>query len=123
MAEGWGRRRRSPTPHDRGLPARGRDLTLLSNVFLHHVLDEWFENEVRPRLRGDCTLVRFADDAVMAFDNIVDAQRVLAVLGKRLARFGLTLHPDKTRIVDFRPLAKATHAIRRRMGPASTSSA
>jgi RNA-directed DNA polymerase len=67
------------------------------------MLDEWFENEVRPRLRGDCTLVRFADDAVMAFDNIVDAQRVLAVLGKRLARFGLTLHPDKTRIVDFRP--------------------
>src|ERR1700720_968955 len=45
-------------------------------------------------------------DAVMAFDNIVDAQRVLAVLGKRLARFGLTLHPDKTRIVDFRPLGK-----------------
>ena len=52
---------------------------------------------------GESTLVRFADDAIMAFDNIVDAQRVLAVLGKRLARFGLTLHPDKTRLVDFRP--------------------
>ena len=52
----------------------------ISNVFLHHVLDEWFEYEVRPRLKGECTLVRFADDAVMAFDNIVDAQRVLAVL-------------------------------------------
>ena len=87
-----------------GSPQGGVISPCLSNVFLHHVLDEWFENEVRPRLRGDCTLVRFADDAVMAFDNIVDAQRVLAVLGKRLARFGLTLHPDKTRIVDFRPL-------------------
>ena len=75
----------------------------LSNIFLHYVLDEWFETQVRPRLAGNCTLVRFADDAVMAFDNIVDAQRVLAVLGKRLERFGLTLHPDKTRLVDFRP--------------------
>ena len=89
-----------------GSPQGGVISPCLSNVFLHHVLDEWFENEVRPRLRGDCTLVRFADDAVMAFDNIVDAQRVLAVLGKRLARFGLTLHPDKTRIVDFRPLGR-----------------
>src|SRR6516225_4682399 len=75
----------------------------LSNVFLHHVLDEWFETEVKPRLRGECTLVRFADDALMAFDNIDDAKRVLSVLGKRLARYGLTLHPDKTRLVDFRP--------------------
>jgi group II intron reverse transcriptase/maturase len=86
-----------------GSPQGGVISPGLSNVFLHHVLDEWFETEVRPRLQGDCTLVRFADDAVMAFDNIVDAQRVLAVLGKRLGRFGLTLHPDKTRIVDFRP--------------------
>ena len=58
---------------------------------------------MKPRLRGECTLVRFADDALMAFDNIVDAKRVLSVLGKRLARYGLTLHPDKTRLVDFRP--------------------
>ena len=54
--------------------------------------------------RGKLSCVRFADDAIMAFDNIVDAQRILAVLGKRLERFGLTLHPDKTRLVDFRPL-------------------
>jgi RNA-directed DNA polymerase len=87
-----------------GSPQGGVISPCLSNVFLHYVLDEWFETEVRPRLCGDCTLVRFADDAVMAFDTLVDAQRVLAVLGKRLARFGLTLHPDKTRIVDFRPL-------------------
>jgi hypothetical protein len=58
---------------------------------------------VGPRLKRESTLARFADDAIMAFDNIVDAQPVLAVLGKRLARFGLALHPDKTRLVDFRP--------------------
>src|SRR5262249_12009526 len=68
----------------------------LSNIFLHHVLDEWFENEVKPRLRGKSTLARFADDAVMAFANFQDAKRVLDVLGKRLARYELTLHPDKT---------------------------
>ena len=86
-----------------GSPQGGVVSPCLSNIFLHHVLDEWFETEVRPRLHGDCTLARYADDAVMAFDNIVDAKRVLAVLGKRLGRFGLTLHPAKTRLVDFRP--------------------
>jgi group II intron reverse transcriptase/maturase len=86
-----------------GSPQGGVISPCLSNVFLHYVLDEWFETEVTPRLKGESTLVRFADDAIMAFDNIVDAKRVLAVLGKRLARFGLTLHPDKTRLVDFRP--------------------
>jgi len=86
-----------------GSPQGGVISPCLSNVFLHHVLDEWFETEVKPRLHGESLLVRFADDAIMAFDDIVDAQRVLAVLGKRLERFGLTLHPDKTRLVDFRP--------------------
>ena len=88
-----------------GSPQGGVISPCLSNVFLHHVLDEWFENEVKPCLRGGSLLARFADDAIMAFDNIVDARRVLAVLGKRLERFGLTLHPDKTRLVDFRPRA------------------
>jgi group II intron reverse transcriptase/maturase len=87
-----------------GTPQGGVVSPCLSNIFLHYVLDEWFETQVRPRLAGNCTLVRFADDAVMAFENLVDAQRVLAVLGKRLARFGLTLHPDKTRLIDFRPV-------------------
>jgi group II intron reverse transcriptase/maturase len=85
-----------------GSPQGGVISPCLSNVFLHHVLDEWFELEVRPRLKGGCTLIRFADDAVMAFENLLDAKRVLSVLGKRLARYGLTLHPDKTRFVDFR---------------------
>ena len=86
-----------------GSPQGGVISPCLSNIFLHHVLDEWFEHEVRPRLKGRCTIVRFADDAVMAFENDLDAKRVLGVLGKRLARYGLTLHPDKTRFVDFRP--------------------
>jgi RNA-directed DNA polymerase len=85
-----------------GSPQGGVVSPCLSNIFLHHVLDEWFENEVKPRLRGRSTLVRFADDAVMAFADFRDAQRVLDVLDKRLARYGLTLHPDKTRFVDFR---------------------
>ena len=58
---------------------------------------------VRPCLRGRSTLVRYADDFVMAFETVRDAERVLAVLGKRFARYGLMLHPDKTRFVDFRP--------------------
>jgi len=85
-----------------GSPQGGVVSPCLSNIVLHHVLDEWFENEVKPRLKGKSTLVRFADDAVMAFADFRDAQRVLGVLGKRLARYGLTLHPDKTRFVDFR---------------------
>jgi len=85
-----------------GSPQGGVISPCLSNIFLHHVLDEWFENEVKPRLRGKSTLVRFADDAVMAFADFQDAKRVLDVLGKRLARYELTLHPDKTRFVDFR---------------------
>jgi RNA-directed DNA polymerase len=85
-----------------GSPQGGVVSPCLSNIFLHHVLDEWFENEVKPRLKGKSTLVRFADDAVMAFADVQDAKRVLDVLGKRLARYGLTLHRDKTRFVDFR---------------------
>jgi RNA-directed DNA polymerase len=74
-----------------------------SNAVLHHVIDEWFTQQVQSRLRGSSTLVRFCDDFVMLFEHEADAVRVLAVLGKRLGRFGLQLHPDKTRLVDFRP--------------------
>ena len=75
---------------------------ILANVFLHYVLDEWFAEQVQPRLRGPSTLVRYCDDFVMLFAHKDDAERVLAVLGKRLGKFGLQLHPDKTRLVDFR---------------------
>jgi len=86
-----------------GTPQGGVISPMLSNIFLHHVLDGWFENEVKPRLAGSCTLVRYADDFVMTFKNHRDAKRVLEVLGKRLGRYGLMLHPDKTRFIDFRP--------------------
>lgn len=85
-----------------GSPQGGVISPLLSNVFLHHVLDEWFEMVVKPRLKGRSILVRYCDDLVMAFEDFLSAKRVLAVLGKRLARYGLTLHPDKTRFIDFR---------------------
>jgi len=75
---------------------------LLGNVYLHYALDLWFETEVRPRLRGRATLIRYADDFVIGFEHEEDARRVMAVLGKRLGRFGLTLHPDKTRLLPFR---------------------
>lgn len=75
---------------------------LLGNVYLHYALDLWFAEEVVPRLRGKAILVRYADDAVFGFERQDDAERVMAVLAQRLARFGLTLHPDKTRLLSFR---------------------
>lgn len=74
---------------------------LLGNVYLHHALDVWFEREVKPRMFGKTTLVRYADDFVIGFEREDDAKRVMAVLGRRFERFGLTLHPDKTRLVPF----------------------
>jgi group II intron reverse transcriptase/maturase len=87
---------------ERGSPQGGVISPLVSNLYLHEVLDRWFEDTVKPRLRGRAFMVRFADDALLAFEREEDARRVLAVLAKRLARFGLTLHPEKTRLVDFR---------------------
>jgi RNA-directed DNA polymerase len=75
---------------------------LLGNIYLHYVLDEWFLRVVRPRLRGRATLVRYADDFVMAFELREDADRVWEVLPKRMQRYGLALHPDKTRLLEFR---------------------
>ena len=85
-----------------GTPQGGVVSPLLANIYLHHVLDEWFEQDVRPRLKGNSILVRYADDSVMAFEVLEDAKRVMDVLGKRLARYGLKLHPDKTHLIDFR---------------------
>jgi RNA-directed DNA polymerase len=75
---------------------------MLGNIFLHYVLDVWFEREVRPRMLGKVHLWRFADDFVIGFQKQEDADRVMKVLGKRMAKYGLTLHPEKTRIVDFK---------------------
>jgi group II intron reverse transcriptase/maturase len=76
---------------------------LLGNVYLHYVLDLWFECEIKPRLRGRAFLIRYADDFVIALEDGQDAERVMAVLPKRMGRFGLTLHPDKTRLLHFGP--------------------
>ena len=88
---------------DTGTPQGGVISPTISNIFLHTVLDRWYEDEVQPRLWGASQLVRYADDLVMTFEHDRDARRVLAVLSKRLGRYGLTLHETKTRYVDFRP--------------------
>jgi group II intron reverse transcriptase/maturase len=93
-----------------GTPQGGVISPILSNVFLHYVIDQWVAEQVRPRLRGASTLVRFCDDFVLCFEYKADAERVLAVLAKRLGKFGLQLHPDKTRLVDFRPQRSAGEA-------------
>jgi len=87
---------------DAGTPEGGVISPLMANVYLHYVLDEWFCEQVQPRLRGHSTLVRYCDDFVMVFAYKDDAERVLEVLGKRLGKYGLQLHPDKTRMVEFR---------------------
>ncbi len=74
---------------------------LLANIYLHHVLDVWFEEEVKPRLRGKAFEIRYADDGLLCFQFKEDAERVLEVLPKRFAKYGLTLHPEKTRLVKF----------------------
>jgi RNA-directed DNA polymerase len=84
-----------------GTPQGGVISPLLANIYLHEVLDVWFEQEVRPRLRGRAELIRFADDFVIVFSNEGDAHRVREVLTKRFERFGLTIHDTKTRLVDF----------------------
>ena len=87
---------------DAGTPQGGVISPILANIYLHEVLDGWFAREVVPRLAGRATLVRFADDFVVIFEHERDARRVFDVLPKRLAKYGLTLHPEKTRLVDFR---------------------
>ncbi len=74
---------------------------MLSNIYLHEVLDMWFEKEVKPRFRGKAFLIRYADDAVLGFATEEDARRVMEVLPKRFGRYGLTIHPEKTRVVRF----------------------
>jgi group II intron reverse transcriptase/maturase len=86
---------------DAGTPQGGVVSPLLANVYLHYVLDVWFEREVKPRLKGRAFLIRYADDFVIGFASEEDARRVLAVLPKRFGKYGLTLHPDKTRLVPF----------------------
>jgi RNA-directed DNA polymerase len=85
-----------------GSPQGGCISPILSNIYLHEVLDEWFTHQVVARLGGGAVLIRYCDDALIIFERKRDAQRVLEVLPKRRAKYGLTLHPEKTRLVDFR---------------------
>ena len=88
---------------DSGTPQGGVISPLLANIYLHEVIDKWWAEQVRPRMRGRAEMVRYADDMVMVFKERRDAERVFVVLAKRLARFGLELHPDKTRLLRFEP--------------------
>lgn len=86
-----------------GTPQGGVISPHLANIFLHYVLDEWFEEEVRPRLRGEAFLIRYADDFVIGVAREDDARRIMDVLPKRMSKYGLTVHPEKTRLVRFCP--------------------
>jgi len=89
------------TRSKQGTPQGGVISPLLANIFLHYVLDEWFVQEVQPRMRGRCFLVRYADDFIIGFETESDARRIMEILPKRFNRFGLSIHPDKTKLVRF----------------------
>jgi group II intron reverse transcriptase/maturase len=92
------------THPETGSPQGGVVSPILANAYLHEVLDTWFEQTVKPRLNGRVYLVRYADDAVLVFEREGDARRVLDVLPKRFGKYGLTLHPENTRLVPFQGL-------------------
>ena len=89
------------TANEKGTPQGGSISVLLSNLYLHHVLDLWFERQVKPRLRGEAYLIRYIDDFVICFQYREDAERVQAVLSKRLNKFALALEPSKTKLIKF----------------------
>jgi group II intron reverse transcriptase/maturase len=91
------------TTPEEGTPQGGVISPLLANIFLHYVLDEWFEAEVRPRLKGGAFVIRYADDFVIGVARGDDARRIMEVLPKRMSKYGLTVHPEKTRLVRFQP--------------------
>jgi group II intron reverse transcriptase/maturase len=86
---------------DQGTPQGSVLSPLLANIYLHYVLDVWFEDDVKPLLKGRAELVRYADDFVICFEREDDARRVYDVLPKRMENYGLSLHPDKTRLIPF----------------------
>src|SRR5262249_15404919 len=98
------------TVPETGAPQGGVLSPLLSNMFLHYVLDQWFKQEVRPRLKGHAFLIRYADDFVIGTAREDDARRIMDVLPKRMSKYGLTVHPEKTRLVRFAPPAPCDSA-------------
>ena len=101
MAQSWSDGSRGTELSGKGNSPRGVVSPILSNIYLHEVLDKWFVQEVKVRLKGRAFLVRYADDFVMGFEREEDAQRVYAVLPKRFGKYGLNLHPTKTRLIPF----------------------
>jgi RNA-directed DNA polymerase len=95
-----------------GTPQGASVSPLLANVYLHYVLDRWVRQWRRRSARGDVVIVRFADDFVAGFEHEDDAQRFLADLRERFAKFGLELHPDKTRLIEFGRFASQRRAKR-----------
>ena len=85
----------------KGTPQGGSISPLLSNIYLHYVLDEWYVEQIQPLLKGKSYLIRYADDFLICFTNKEDADRVMKVLPKRLEKFSLTLHPEKTKMVEL----------------------
>jgi RNA-directed DNA polymerase len=86
---------------EEGTPQGGIISPLLSNIYLHYVLDEWFSEQIQPMLKGKSFIVRWADDFILGFTDRSDAERVMEVLPKRFAKYKLTLHPDKTKLIDL----------------------
>ena len=86
---------------EKGTPQGGVISPLLSNLFLHEVLDEWFVKTVKPRMKGKAAMVRYADDAVIMCELKEDAERIYKVLGARFEKYGLKIHPEKTQLLDF----------------------
>jgi group II intron reverse transcriptase/maturase len=102
-----------------GTPQGGSASPLLANIYLHYVFDLWVQAWRRKQTRDDVIVVRFADDIVLGFQNQSDAERFRQELAERLGKFGLELHPEKTRLLEFGPFA-AENRKRRGQGKPET---
>ena len=89
--------------NSQGTPQGNIISPLLCNIYLHYVLDEWIYKTVRPLLKGECFMVRYADDFVIGFEYEEDARRVMHTLAKRMAKYSLQIHPDKSKLMKFVP--------------------
>src|SRR5580700_7185750 len=107
MAEGGHPGRRGGERSDRGTGQGSVISPLLANIYLHYVLDLWAERWRRREAKGDMIVVRYADDMIMGFEHEADARRFLEAMRERLREFALSLHPDKTRLIEFGRFAAA----------------
>jgi hypothetical protein len=94
-------------PTKKGTAQGGNLSPMLANIFLHYVLDLWFDKKIRPKVLGACHLVRYADDFLCLVQCLEDARRIERAIRERFVKFNLELHPEKTRIVNFHGDARA----------------